>query len=387
MTDQDETAEGGLSVFGQKSKEDANLPEPEKASNDPLQAHLRTIRNYPLLTEEERVEAFKRYRHYGDQEARELLIVSSLRLVVKIALGYRNQTHLPLIDVIQEGNIGLIKAIERYDPDREVKFSYYAAFWIKAHILKHIKDNWKLVKLITNDSRRRLFSQLLKEKERLRGLGKNSDTEELAKNLQVKPTDVLDMEIILNSREISLDEPMSTAEGSGPRSEFTPSEVDTEKTIADYDFRNKAEAVLDRFRETLSKREAFIFDNRIYCDEALTLESIANVFGLSRERIRQNEKLVYKKLYRFKEVKEAMALIEENELTGVTLSEVKAVTNENTRMRKIALLYFGLNDEGVSLRGGDIVNKTGIPRTSVSSSISQIKQMIRNHRVKRIHRK
>lgn len=395
MSYQDEAVDIGLSFLGSERENKVGLSEAEKANKnlkDPLHSYLRDVGQYPLLTEEERIRAFKRYRDLGDQETKNMLIVSNLRLVVKIAFRYRKRTRFPLTDLIQEGNLGLIRAVEKYDPNKGAKFSYYAAFWIKALILKYIMDNWSLLKFITSENKRKLFHRLKKEKERLRQLGIETDTEMLADSLQVNEKDILDIEKIFSGSEVSLDQPLSSKEGSRAVIDFIPSKVDTEETVSEKDLKEKGRAIFDRFRKTLTKRELIIFDNRICCEEALVLEEIGTMLGLSRERIRQKETMIYEKLYNFKEVEEAMALKVKKELTGVTLTEVEAVTRKKSKARQIALLYFGLPESGIGLKGDglkdkEIVDKTGIPRSSVSSNISQIKQRIRDLRRKQGHEK
>lgn len=387
MTDQGEMVESGFDVMSKEKDgpDKTALSESEKywnALNIPLQAYLKNVKRHPLLTKEEELEAFKKYRNFGDQEAKNLLIVSNLRLVLKIALAYGRRSRFPAIDLIQEGNLGLIRAVEKYDPYREAKFSYYASFWIKAFILKYIMDNWNLVKLITTEKKRKLFSQLNKEKRKLAKLGVDPDNEQLAENLEVEAEDVLDMQNFA-SGEVSLDQPLSSEEGSSPRIDFMSSKIDIEKIVSDNDLKNKGRALFERFREILPKRERIIFDNRICCEEATTLQELGDKLGLSRERTRQIEKELYNKLYKFKKEEEAMAAQKAAELNGVTLSEVEAVTKKNSKAREVALLHFGLKDGKGRLSVKEIIEETGCPKTSVPSFISQVKSRIRNLREKK----
>ena len=149
------------------------LNQPAKASEhtDTLQSYLSNISKYKLLTRDEERELALRLRQNGDRRTAHVLVTSNLRLVVKIALDYQRLWMQNLMDLIQEGNIGLIKAVEKFDPDKKVKFSYYASFWIKAYIIKHLMDNVRLVKIGTTQAQRKLFFRLKKEKQKLRDMG------------------------------------------------------------------------------------------------------------------------------------------------------------------------------------------------------------------------
>ena len=152
---------------------------------DPLQRYLQEIRKIPLLTEEEERELAIRYKKYGDKEAAFKLIVSNLRLVVKIALEYHRYWTNNLLDLIQEGNVGLMQALKRFDPFRGVRFTSYASFWIRAYILKYIMETWRLVKIGTTKAQRKLFFDLKKEKERLDQMGFDRTPQLVAKSLNV----------------------------------------------------------------------------------------------------------------------------------------------------------------------------------------------------------
>lgn len=389
MAGQDEMAKNDWSN-GMDKRPDSNeiaLPEPEKqkvTNNDLLQTYFKDIRSYPLLSREEEIKTFKRYKEFGDEEAKKLLVVSNLRLVIKIAIGFHkyNQFRFPLVDFIQEGNMGLIRAVDKYDLGKEVKFSYYASFWIKAYIMNYIKNNWSMVRFVTNVNKRKLFNRLEKEKMRLATLGIDPDSEIIAENLDVKVRDVLDMEAALSGNDISLDQPL-LENGNTPRLDLTPSSIDTEKMVSDNDMEEKGRAILEAFRKKLSPRELTIFNKRIYCEEASTLEVLGEELALSRERVRQIEKQIYEELEIFSELKTkevAMATREIEELTDVTLSEVQATTRPNTKSREVAILYFGLKDERSGLEARDIVERTGIPKSSVASYISQVRKKIKRNR-------
>src|SRR5208283_1823231 len=181
------------------------------ASYDPLKQYLTEVSRYPLLSrEEERALAEKVFQH-KDKEAARILILSNLKLVVKIALGYYN-TYMIVRDLIQEGNIGLMQAVRKYNPYKGTKFSTYASFWIRAYILKYIRSNWSLVKIGTTESQKKLFYGLEKEKRRLEAKGILPVPQLLASNLDVKQEELEDMERRLVMTDVSLDQP-AYAEG------------------------------------------------------------------------------------------------------------------------------------------------------------------------------
>ena len=176
------------------------------ASYDPLKQYLTEVSRYPLLSrEEEKTLAELVYRE-KDKEAARTLILSNLKLVVKIALGYYN-TYMNVRDLIQEGNIGLMQAVKKYNPYKGTKFSTYASFWIRAYMLKYIRNNWSLVKIGTTESEKKLFYGLEKEKRRLEAKGIIPVPQLLASNLDVKQQDIEDMERRLSMADVSLDQP------------------------------------------------------------------------------------------------------------------------------------------------------------------------------------
>jgi RNA polymerase sigma factor (sigma-70 family) len=167
---------------------------------DTLQRYLSSISKFKLLTRDEEQNLFKRLYSDDDRQAAQLLVTSNLRLVVKIALDYRRLWMQNLLDLIQEGNIGLIKAVEKFDPDKKVKFSYYASFWIKAYIIKHLMDNWRLVKIGITQAQRKLFFGLKREKQKLRDMGFEPKPELLSERLGVSQKEVVEM----NQRELDI---------------------------------------------------------------------------------------------------------------------------------------------------------------------------------------
>jgi RNA polymerase sigma-32 factor len=184
-------------------KEDGSL-----VSYDPLQIYLWEVRRYKLLTREEELELAIRYRETDDQVAAHKLILANLRLVIKIAMDFHRFWMKNLMDLIQEGNVGLMMAVKKFDPHKGIKFSYYASFWIKAYILKFIMENWKLVKIGTTQAQRKLFFNLAKEKDRLLSLGYDPEPKLLAERLDVKKEEIIEMGQRLGGWEVSIDAPI-----------------------------------------------------------------------------------------------------------------------------------------------------------------------------------
>ncbi len=262
---------------------------------DPLQAYLGEIRRYSLITKEEEIELGIRYREQNDQEAAKMLILANLRLVVKIAMDFHRFWMRNLLDLIQEGNVGLIQAVKKFDPHKGIKFSYYASFWIKAYILKFIMENWKLVKIGTTQAQRKLFFNLAKEKERLLSLGYNPEPKLLAERLDVKQDDIIEMGQRLGGWEVSLDAPVKE-DSKQDYGSFLPSpEMDVDKQISVRERQELLKEKLEAFRETLAGKQRDIFDNRILADRPLTLQELGDKYRISRERIRQIQEKILKK--------------------------------------------------------------------------------------------
>ncbi len=269
---------------------------------DPLQAYMQEVRRYPLLTPEEEHSLATRLVEHGDNTAARKLIEANLRLVVKIAYEYR-RAHRNLLDLVQEGNIGLMQAVRKYDPYRGVKLSSYAAFWIRAYILKFILNNWRLVKIGTTQAQRKLFFNLRKERERLEQLGFEPSTKLLAERLMVSEKDVDEMDRRLSAPEASLDAPMpGDDDGSRSRLDFLPSEdARPDQAVAQSEFAQLLRSKLDAFAATLEGREQTIFRERWLTESPLTLQELGERYGVSRERARQLEKRMLGRLRKYLE--------------------------------------------------------------------------------------
>jgi len=276
-------------------------PVPDKAlvKFDPLQRYLMEISRYKLLTREEEIELAKRVQKSSDADAAYTLVTSNLRLVVKIALEFQRVWMQNLLDLIQEGNIGLMQAVKKFDPYKNVKFSYYASFWIKAYILKFIMDNWRLVKIGTTQGQRKLFFKLKKEKQKLIDQGFDPKPKLLSERLGVSEREIIDMDQRLDGWDVSLDAPLKD-DSDTERIEFLSTESESvEDSVAKKEMRALLHNKIEEFRKIMTPRELEIFDQRIFSDHPLTLQEIGDNYGISRERVRQVEKSVIKKMRDF----------------------------------------------------------------------------------------
>ncbi len=263
---------------------------------DPLQRYLQEVGQHKLLSREEEKELAIRVREHGDPDAAYKLVTSNLRLVVKIAIEFQRVWMQNLLDLIQEGNIGLMQAVEKFDPYKGVKFSYYASFWIKAYILKFIMDNWRLVKIGTTQVQRKLFFRLKKEKQRLISGGFDPKPKLLSERLGVSEEEVTDMDQRLDRWEVSLDAPIK--EGSdNERIEFIATPAPSAETqVAKKEMEAIIREKVESFKQDLTDREVYILENRIFSDTPATLQEIGEHYGVTRERVRQIENSMIKKM-------------------------------------------------------------------------------------------
>jgi RNA polymerase sigma-32 factor len=263
---------------------------------DPLQRYLAEISQYTLLTRDQERELGILVQEEGDKEAAYALITANLRLVVKIALEFQRIWMQNLLDLIQEGNIGLMQAVRKFDPYKNVKFSYYASFWIKAYILKFIMDNWRLVKIGTTQGQRKLFFKLKKEKQRLIDQGFDPKPKLLSERLGVSEREIVDMDQRLDGWDVSLDAPLKE-DSDTERIEFLSTDTaSVEDQVAKKELDVLLHNKISDFRQTMNGRELEIFDQRIFSDSPATLQEIGDRYGISRERVRQVEKNIVRKM-------------------------------------------------------------------------------------------
>ena len=264
-------------------------------------AYLHELRRYPLMTREEEHEVAVQFSKTAEQRLAARLITANLRLVVKIAQEYR-RAHRNILDLIQEGNIGLIHAVQKYDPYRGVKLSSYASWWIRAYILKFILANWRLVKVGTTQAQRKLFFNLRKEREKLEKQGFEVEAKHLAAALDVTEQEVIEMERRLNASETSLDAPMrSDEQGDRTQGDFVRAAPSSrpDLQVEAGEFGSILRDKLHEFGATLRDRDLEIFRDRLLNDEPATLVQIAERFGVTRERVRQIEERLKKRLRQY----------------------------------------------------------------------------------------
>jgi len=263
---------------------------------DPLQRYLAEISQYDLLKREQEIELGKKVQEDDDPEAAYTLVTSNLRLVVKIALEFQRVWMQNLLDLIQEGNIGLMQAVKKFDPYKNVKFSYYASFWIKAYILKFIMDNWRLVKIGTTQGQRKLFFRLKKEKQKLIEEGFDPKPKLLSERLGVSEREIVDMDQRLDSWDLSLDAPVKN-DSDTERIEFLKTDTDSiEDQVAKKEMETILHEKIKEFKKGLTERELEIFNIRIFSDNPVTLQEIGDKYNISRERVRQVERNIIKKM-------------------------------------------------------------------------------------------
>lgn len=262
---------------------------------DSLQRYLAEARRYPLLDPNEEHELAVRWREQGDRAAAARLVTANLRLVVMIARQYQ-QAFKNLLDLVQEGNIGLLEAVKNFDPYRGVRFPSYAIWWIRAYIIRYVMNNWRQVKLGTTQAQRKLFFNLQREKDRLEREGIRPDPDLIAERLAVKRSEVIEMEQRLSGRDVSVDAPVGEDGDASMLDFLSKGSDDTEARVGEAEVRALITEKMREFGETLRDKEKVIFDLRMIAEEPLTLQEIGEKYGISRERVRQLEERIKKRL-------------------------------------------------------------------------------------------
>jgi len=265
------------------------------AKLDPVRRYLLEVSKFEPLTPEEEHQLAILYRKENDQEAAYRLVTSNLRLVVTIARLY-NRIYTNIMDLIQEGNIGLMEAVKRFDPYRNATLPTYASWWIKAYIIKFILDNYRLVRVGTTNERRKLLFNLRKEKERLHLQGIEPTPEVIAKRLNVKVEDVRAVEQSIASSDLSLETPISKDGSLRYIDTLQAAEDLIDEKLARGELRQLFKEKLQELAKTLNEREKVILYERLVAVDPATLQKIAGRFGVSREAIRQSEKGLINKI-------------------------------------------------------------------------------------------
>ena len=265
---------------------------------DPFRRYMAEIRRYPAITREDEQALARRYRETGDREALYRLVTSNLMLVVRVALSFRRAAR-NVLDLVQEGNLGLLAAIERFDPEMGVRLPTYAAWWIRAYIVKYLLDNVRLVRVGTTNARRKLLRNLRQERVRLEAAGFEVGPKMLAEHFGVSEEDVKDVERALYARDVSLDAPLSDEEDRTRGDVMPATGPSVEEEVARRELQEKVQAAIGRFRVGLSDRERTILDERLLSDDPATLQAIGEKFGTTREAVRQAEARLMARLKEF----------------------------------------------------------------------------------------
>jgi len=293
--------EGAREATRDAAPKDADETAPAVVPYDPLNRYLTEIRRFPLLTRAEELDIARHYREHADPADAYRLVTSNLRLVVKIAYEFARASR-NLLDLIQEGNVGLMEAVKNFDPGRGIRFPSYAVWWVRAYIYRYLINNWRLVKIGTTQAQRKLFFNLRKEMEKLEAEGFRPQPKLLAQRMGVKESEVVEMQERLANSEVSLDRPIGGVNGDDDTSliDILADSGDTpEQTVAEEQFRNFAHEQVNQFAATLKDKELEIFRHRLLAEDPMTLQEMGDKFGISRERVRQIESRLKRQLKAF----------------------------------------------------------------------------------------
>jgi RNA polymerase sigma-32 factor len=265
---------------------------------DPLSRYLADIRRFPILTREEEQKVAQEYARTKDLQYAYQLVTSNLRLVVKIANEFARASK-NLLDLIQEGNLGLMEAVKHFEPSRRIRFPSYAVWWVRAYIYRYLINNWRLVKIGTTQAQRKLFFNLRKETERLEAEGFAPQPRLLAQRIGVKESEVREMQERMAQSEVSLDQPTAAGDDSRLGDVIPDTSRSPEELTASAQYRTFAHEKVAEFEATLKDKELEIFRSRLLTEDPPTLQEIGERFGISRERVRQIESRLKRRLKAF----------------------------------------------------------------------------------------
>ena len=263
-----------------------------------LQQYLAEVRRYPYLSKEEELHLFHEYQVRGSRDAAVKLIMANLRVSISIAAEYLH-TGVDHMDLIQEGNVGLMHAIKKFNPSKNVRFYAYAAWWSRAYILRYLLNNYRLVKVGTTQDQRKLFYNLKKEKSKLEREGFAPDTKLLADRLNVRERDVIEMGQRLGNWELSLDQPIGEDQEGSLLDVLPADQVPADEQLAQTQLQTLFRAKLAEFVKTLDERDEDILRNRILSETPLTLDDLGSKYSITKERTRQLEARIIKRLRDF----------------------------------------------------------------------------------------
>ncbi|MBC8282367.1 MAG: sigma-70 family RNA polymerase sigma factor [Nitrospinae bacterium] len=280
-----------------KSKKKSLVPavrqEKGLVPRDPFAAYLQEAKKYPILSEEEEKELAIRLKETGDVDAAYQLTIANLMLVVKIAMTFKREWQ-NVMDLVQEGNVGLMKAVKNFDPFRGVRLSAYATWWIKSYILKYILDNWRLVRVGTTNSRRKLLFNLKKEKERLEQQGFDPSTKLLAEHFGVDEGEIIDVEASIGAVDVSMDTPTRADSSMTPAQSLSDGKS-LEKRAEIDQFREILQQKIEGFKSELKPGEIEILEKRVLSESPQSLQELGDDRGVTREAVRQAEQRLLKK--------------------------------------------------------------------------------------------
>lgn len=267
-----------------------------------IERYLAEIKRHPTLSKEEEYKIAVEYFDNKDVKSAHKLVTSNLKLVVHIAYDYL-RTGFRIMDLIQEGNIGLMQAVKEFNPYKGVRLSTYATWWIKAYIQNFLLKNWSLVKIGTTQAQRKLFYQLNRERKELEAKGFTPDVKLLSEHIGVKEREVIEMDKRLAGRDVSLSTPLSS--DSENKTTLMDLQKDTKESIDDIlseeQVKEKFSNKIAEFKKTLKDKNLYIFEKRLLAEDPATLQEIGDYFGITRERVRQLEENIKKKLKEYLE--------------------------------------------------------------------------------------
>lgn len=309
-----------------EGNDDALLPEkisvdPElKAISpmDPLRRYIEEVARHPLLEPGEEYRLTREFQKKNDPGLFKRLVSANLRLVVKIAFEYRS-LYANILDLIQEGNMGLMKAVSKFDPAKGARLGYYASWWIRSYILKYLLDNFSMVRIGTTQAQKKLFYHLMKEKRKLEALGQIPAPKLLAEKLDVREQDVIEMQTRLGNQgsELTLDTPVSNPSGKGTDQKvllldlFSSGAPGVDEGLAEQELLDILKNAIPKFRSALGPKELKILDERLLSENPKTLQEVADEYSLTRERVRQIEAKIIEKLRDYLKPKLAGSLKDE----------------------------------------------------------------------------
>jgi len=301
---EDEAVLEGEVLDGEEDEEpdDGSVPLPAGGGvlvrQDLLGRYIAEVNRFERLDPETEHSLALRWHEEGDKEAAQQLVTSHLRLVVGIALSFR-RAFTNVLDLIQEGNLGLMEAVERFDPFKGTRLSTYATWWIRSRMVRYLLDNWRLVRVGTTNARRKLLYNLRAEKERLESQGIVPTSKLLADNLGTTEEDVVAVDRALGAGDRSIDAPMGEAGTASPKDFLPGPGASPEDQAAESDFLGKLHALIDELEPSLSARERSLLRERLLADQPVTLQDLADRDGVSREAVRQSEVRLIGKLREF----------------------------------------------------------------------------------------